>query len=100
MLEKAVVILGEFPTESLQLLTGGGFGEVKLKPLTFLYNGMRKQKYFHRIFFGDFVQFLRKGDLNFPLLEATLLDEHEIIEIGVLSAEWKSEEEFEEVGLL
>ena len=98
MLEQAVVILGEFPTEFLQLLPD--FGEVELNPFTFLYKGMRKHKYFHKIFFGDLAQFLKKDDLDLPLLEATLLDEHELIKTGVLCAEWKRGEEFEETGLL
>lgn len=61
---------------------------------------MTKHKYFHKIFFGDFVQFLKKGGLDFPLVEARLLDEHELMEVGVLSADWKRGEELEETGLL
>lgn len=69
MPDKALLVLGELLAEYLQLLVD--FVEVSLKSFTILYKGSRKQKYSHRIFFGNFAQFLTRRELNFPpLLEA------------------------------
>lgn len=83
MLEKALLVLGEVAAE-FPLLTD--LVEVSLKPLTFLYKGVRKNKYFPKIFFGDLTQLPRKGSLSFRFLGGPLFGEYELTEKGVLRA--------------